>query len=336
MTDAIVLAGAASMGAFTAGALSVLSEPGVQQRQALQIQRVVGVSAGALNGAYYAAAIHAGTVQSAGSQLTELWLDDATFLRTFDVSLGDVVALRGLSNDRKLVARLRQQIRPTKSRQPVELRLVLTNADGETVEIGGQAATTYEHVERFTSADFETQASLERLFVAVAASSALPVAFAPVSIELAGQRAHGLDGGLVNDTPLGHALDGALEIDRVFVVVPFPRVRAPPARLQGLALAARLLDIIVDERLVRDLRYAAHINRVLTRLPSLVPDADMREELLEALSWSGRRPVRIVEIRPEEELAGNGLSGLASRELRQLYVDAGVAAARAALMPPGT
>jgi hypothetical protein len=58
--------------------------------------------------------------------------------------------------------------------------------------------------------------------------------------------------------------------------------------------------------------------------------------LLEALSWSGRRPVRIVEIRPEEELAGNGLSGLASRELRQRYVNAGVAAARAALMPPGT
>jgi predicted acylesterase/phospholipase RssA len=334
MTDAIVLAGAASMGAFTAGALSVLSEPEVQQRQGLQIRRVVGVSAGALNGAYYAAAIHAGAEASAGSQLTELWLDDATFLRVFDFSVGDIAALRGVSNDRKVVARLRQQIQPTASRQPVELRLVITNAEGETVQIGGRPATTFESVQRFTSADFETQASLERLFVAVAASSALPVAFAPVPIELGGQASHGLDGGLVNDTPLGHALDGALEIDRVFVVVPFPRVRARPAQLQGLALAARLLDIIVDERLVRDLRHATHLNHVLEKLPSLIPDADVREELLEALHWSGRRLVRIVEIRPDEELAGNGLSGLASRELRQQYIGAGIAAARAALMQP--
>ena len=96
----------------------------------------------------------------------------------------------------------------------------------------------------------------------------------------------------------------------MFVVIPFPRIRARPPHLKGLALAARLLEVVADERLVRDLRHAAHMNRVLEQLPSVVPDPDAREELLEALHWSGRRPVRLVEIRPDEELAGNGLSGL--------------------------
>lgn len=331
MADALVLAGAAAMGAFTAGALSVLSRPDVQARLNLDITRVVGSSAGALNGAYVAAAIRSGTVATAGPKLVDLWLRDATLLGVFDLDVADIAALRGLSSDNKVVALLREQIPPGPSQQAVQLHVVVTNADGAPTMIEGEATTSYEQVVDFTAADFETQEALERVFVTVAASAALPLLYSPVALELGGHDAHGVDGGLVNDTPLAHALAGAPEVERVFVVVPAPRVQGPSVPLHGLALASRLLEILITERLVRDLRHAARVNRVLDQLPALVPDPAARAALLEALGWSERRKVQIIEIRPEHQLPGNGLSGLTSRTLRQQYVEAGAAAAERVL-----
>jgi len=331
MSDALVLAGAVAKGAFTAGALAVLSEPDTKARFAVDVTRIVGTSSGALNGVYYAAAVHAGAEAFAGQRLAQLWLEDATIGGAFDFSLRDILGGISLSTDEKLVKIMRQHIVPTDGRQAIELRLVVTNADGEAVDIDGTAATTYEHVIDFTGADFVTTEALERVFLATAASSALPGAYAPVPIELAGRVVRGLDGGLVNDTPLGHALAGAPSIERVFVVVPFPRVRTQAPVLHGLALGAHVLDIVLDERLVRDLRRVARVNRVLAQLPSLVAEAAERAALLEALGWTGRRAVQVVEIRPVEDLPGNSFSGLASLELRQQYVQAGGEAARRAL-----
>jgi predicted acylesterase/phospholipase RssA len=335
MSDALVLAGAVAKGAFTAGALAVLSDPDTKARLSLDVARIVGASAGALNGVYYAAAIRAGTEAFAGQRLAQLWLDDGTIGGAFDFSLRDILGGLGLSTNEKLVSLLRRQIAPSEGRQPVELRVVVTNADGELISVGGAPATTYEHVVEITSADFETAEALERVFVTVAASAALPGAYAPVAIELGGRTVRGLDGGLVDDTPLGHALDGAPSVARVFVIVPYPRVRTEPPVLHGLGLASHVLDLILQERLVRDLRRAAHVNGVLARLPSLVADAGERAALLEALGWAGRRPVQVVEIRPDQDLPGNSFSGLASLELRQQYVQAGTDAAQRALAALG-
>ena len=70
------------------------------------------------------------------------------------------------------------------------------------------------------------------------------------------------------------------------------------------------------------------VNRVLARLPSLVADAGERAALLDALGWTERRPVEVVEIRPDAELPGDGFSGFTSLSLRQEYVQAGSEAAR--------
>lgn len=330
MSDALVLAGGVAKGAFTAGVLSVLSDPATKAQLGLDVTRIVGASSGALNGVFYAAAIRGGNEAFAGQRLAQVWLNDATLGGAFEFSLRDLLGGVGLSTDDKILGILRKQITPSAGAStPIELRLVVTNADGEPVSTGdGGTATTFEHVVDFAGPDFDTAAGLERVFVTAAASAALPGAYAPVPLDVGGRTLRCLDGGVVDDTPLGHALTGAPDITRVFVIVPTPRVRTQPADMQGLALASHVFDILVDERLVRDLRHVARVNRVLTNLPSLVADASERAALLDALGWTDRRPVQVIEIRPDAELPGSGFSGFTSLALRQGYVQSGSEAAR--------
>jgi len=331
MADALVLAGAVVKGAFSAGVLSVLSEPETRARHGIDVTRIVGASSGALNGVHYAAAIRNGTQEAAAEQLIRLWLDDASLRGALDFSLQDLVRGLGVSSSEKILRLLRERIRPGSGRQPIQLRVIVTNATGETIDVAGRPATTFEHVVDIADEDFDTAESLERAFTAVAASSALPGVFAPVPLELEGQTVQGFDGGIVDDTPLGKALDGAPEITRVFVCVPYPRIRTEPAHLHGLALAGHIFDLLVQERLIRDLQRVADTNRVLAQLPSLVTSADERTRLVEALGWPLRRVVQVVEIRPDVDLPGHAFAGFTSVELRREYVQAGVDSARRAL-----
>ena len=69
--DALVLAGAVSQGAFTAGALAELLSPAVAERLNLDVRRIVGASSGALNGAFLARAIREGDAPEAVLALEE-------------------------------------------------------------------------------------------------------------------------------------------------------------------------------------------------------------------------------------------------------------------------
>jgi hypothetical protein len=309
MSDALVLAGAVAKGAFSAGALSVLSEPETKARYGIDVTRIVGASSGALDGVYYAAAIRDGNEAFAGQRLAQLWQDDATIRGAFDFSLHDIVSGLGVSTSDKVLRLLRQQIRPCTGRRPIQIRIVVTNASGETISVAGSAATTFEHIADFADADFDTAESLERIFTAVAASAALPGVYAPVPIDL----------------------DGAPDIARVFVCVPFPRVRTEPADLHGLSLAGHIFDLLVQERLIRDLQRVAEASRVLEQLPSIVASPEERARLLDALGWTGRRVVQVIEIRPDVDLPGHSFAGFTSLELRRQYVEAGIESARRAL-----
>jgi len=331
MADALVLAGAVVKGAFTAGALSVLSEPAVKKRLGLDVRRIVGASSGALNGAYYAAAIRSGEEAGAGARLARIWIEEATALGAFDVDLPALVAREGLSDQKKLVALLRRHIRPSIGREPIELRLVVTNADGDLGRIDGEVATTFERIVDFAGADFDAAGALERVFVTTAASAAFPGAYAPVALPKEGGTVQALDGGIIDNAPLSLALQGAPEIGRVILIVPFPRVLAAPVALHGLALVSHVFDMLVQERLFRDLRELDRVNRALHELEARVPDRSHRAALLETLGWSGRRPAHVIEIRPPDPLPGDAFSGFWSRELREQYVQAGIDAARAAV-----
>ena len=332
MTDALILAGGVAKGAFAAGVTSVLLGPEGKAGANVDVRSVVGASSGALNAAYAAAVLHAGTEEQEIARLRPLWLEES-FGRVFEPSLTGVLELRGASNEDKVLDLLRANIVPRPGLRTIELRLVVANLAGTVAMVGGAPATTFESVLLFGPDTFEDAARLETMFRSVTASAAFPGAFVPVSLEIDGRTVECIDGGAVNNTPLQYALQSSAEIDRVFVVSPQPRVSASnPRALQGVALVTHLAEMLIEERLFRDLQEAYAINDSLARLETVVPDPAVRAQVVEAVGWGGRRPITIVEIRPETDLPGGMFDGFFSRDLREAYVRSGEEAARAWLV----
>jgi predicted acylesterase/phospholipase RssA len=209
--------------------------------------------------------------------------------------------------------------------------MVVTNLDGDLTEVGGRLATSYEHVARFTGPDLDSAEGLERAAQTAAASAALPGLFAPTTLTIGSRNVEAVDGGVTDNTPVGHSLRGAFDVARVFVIAAVPRLLPKPSGLRGLSLASHLLDVLVQERLVRELRAIEQGNAWLRAIDASVPDDGHRAGVLDALGWSGLRPVQIVEIRPASALPGNALAGFFSRALREQYVEAGAEAARRAV-----
>jgi hypothetical protein len=71
------------------------------------------------------------------------------------------------------------------------------------------------------------------------------------------------------------------------------------------------------------------MNEALASLATILPDAALRARVLETLGWAGRRPIAIVELRPEADLPGDLFEGFFERKLRETYVAKGEEAARA-------
>jgi hypothetical protein len=90
-----------------------------------------------------------------------------------------------------------------------------------------------------------------------------------------------------------------------------------------------MADMLVEERLFRDLREAYAVNETLARLAEVVPDETLRARVMESLGWKGRKPITIVELRPSAPLPGEMFDGFFSRELRETYVKSGRDAASA-------
>jgi len=170
------------------------------------------------------------------------------------------------------------------------------------------------------------------VFRAAEASAAFPGVFVPV--DLPGSNAC-VDGGTVNNTPIKEAIAGG-KINRVLVVTPYPLISAMPrARFNGLALMGRLADILINERLYRDLREAESVNETLRSLEALYRRRTLTQAQLKkvkrAIGREAARRIEIVQVRPRKELPGNPFSGFFSRKLRDEYVEAGRTAAERAL-----
>jgi predicted acylesterase/phospholipase RssA len=334
VADALILAGAVAKGAWTAGALRALTEPETQARLGLDIRRIAAASSGALNGSFLASRLHDGSAAAGMPLLEELWVALGDFASVFDLSARAIATRQGISTSRKVRALLRSYIPPRSGTRPIDLSIVVTNIDGEVDIVDRELATTYERCIHFNEEVFGNPARLEALYDAVVASAAFPVAFEPAEIELGARRVRCVDGGAVNDSPVKYALGGRDDIDRLFVLAPFPKVHQSTRKLHGAALLSHLGDILLEERLFRDLRQAHEVNRALHALERALPIASLRERALAALDWEHRRVVEIIEIRPPEELEGDAFAGFFSRRLREDYVQAGAAAARAALGSP--
>jgi predicted acylesterase/phospholipase RssA len=329
MTDALILAGAVAKGAFTGGVLSVLLGPEGKARGRVDVHSVVAASSGALNGAFAASVLHAGTEEAQIGQLKPLWIDDGSFGRVFEPSFAGLFGLRGASGEQKVMDLLRSEIKPAPGVRTIQLRLVVGNLAGSIERIGGAPATTFESVLLFDAPTFESTEGLEPMFQAVTASAAFPGAFVPVPLEIDGRTVECIDGGAVNNTPLAYALEHPFGIDRVFVVTPQPRVTQTQARdLKGGGLVTHLAEMLLEERLYRDLRGAYAMNEALARLEATVPDLGLRGRVLDAIGWGARRPITIVELRPDADLPGDMFTGFFDRDLREGYVKSGEEVAR--------
>ena len=319
---AIVLAGAVANGAFEAGALDVVAARG------FSITRVLGTSAGALSATLFARFVVAGEQAAGAARLVKLWTEDASWWRVLRPSLRGIVTLTGLSSQDGLLALLRRYVEPVRDPESdAELRLVVTALKGEASAIDGAPATTHEGVLSYGPDDFADRRRLEEVFRAAVASAAFPGAFVPAVAPRYGRCS---DGGLVNNTPLKHVLaDG---VERVIVIVPAPRLSHEEAPADIGALVGRVADIIVQERLYRDLREAHQVNERLAALERLRGRLDpaLMDEVKAATGLAGARPLELIEIRPRK-VAPNPFAGFVLRSIREALIAEGREAARAAL-----
>ena len=330
MTDALILSGGVAKGAFSAGVLSVLLGPDGKSKGHVDVHSIVAASSGALNGAFAASVLHAGTEEKEIGRLATLWLDDGSFARVFEPSAAGIFKLRGASGEDRVLEILRNAITPAPRFRTIELRLVVASLEGTVESLGGAPATTYESVCLYDADTFVSAPKLDTMFRTVTASAAFPGAFVPVPLTIDGRVVDCVDGGAVNNTPLRYALEHPFEIDRVFVVSPQPRVAVGTRRdRKGLGLITHMADMLVEERLFRDLREAYAVNETLARLAEVVPDETLRARVMESLGWKGRKPITIVELRPSAPLPGEMFDGFFSRELRETYVKSGRDAASA-------
>ncbi len=324
---AIVLAGAVTKGAFEAGVLQVLAQRGIT------VTRIVAASSGALNGVAYAAGVRARRERAAAAELVTLWQERGGWRDVLHFSLCDALALRGLSDQKKLLALLRDHVPPSTSRDPapIELHLITAPLRGCESSAMGEPATTYTRVVSFGGAWFDEQEALDRVHVAATASAALPGLFAPVDLPGLGPC---VDGGLVANTAIRYAYgdDEGASIDAILVIAATPAFLGQPRReYRGCVLLAHVVDMLFSEWLYQDLRRSRLINARLDGIVELAKQkgwsAAQTEEIRAALGWERRKVVPVLSIRPVTPLPGTLLSGFVDGSVRRSYVAVGAARA---------
>jgi NTE family protein len=321
----LILAGGVVKSAFEAGAIKVLTDRGVLP------SHVLCASSGALNGVLFAAAIRAGRERAAADQLERLWIEEADVRHGIDFSLRTIVRRQGIATSDKLVALMRREVEPLAALpvvREVTFTVVITSFNGRTLPIEGQPTTTFECEQTFGAADFGSKVERERMYQVCAASGAFPILYAPVEVSGIGPC---IDGGAVNNSPIGIAIEAGA--DRVVLIAPTAAKLPAPGAGSGFDLISQLAEILIGERLFRDLRQTAMTNQVLAELERMVTSGQLtaaQGAAIEELLGSKRR-VELISIRPPTPLEGNVFSGLINEKLRSDYVAAGRAAAAAAL-----
>jgi len=335
MNDAIalILTGAVAKGPFHAGALSVLAQ------RSIPVASVVGTSAGALNAAVMAAGFVTGRVKHAARVAQQVWLEHASWSDIVSPSLGEL--LHGqvpfdAKRIRQMLAEAMERVIDAKvaadqpPRADLHLRVVATDLLGHLKSEEGPdepAQTTFERSFVFTAADFLSSVGRARILDCATASATFPILFAPSKID---GRPY-LDGGAVNNAPVSYAIE-PFSMRRLVVVSGQPAEIEAPSSVGAVGLLPHVVDILINERLFRDLRAARKTNRKLEAVEQAlshpaVPE-EVRAAVRAALDW---KPLDIVEIRPRRSLEGNAFAGFGSSELRRAYFDEGKQRAEAVL-----
>jgi NTE family protein len=236
MTTAFVLAGGGSLGAVEVGMLGALTAQGEHA------DFIVGASAGAINGTYFAAEPTAAGV----AKLERLWRS----LKREDVLPFSFKSLIGLMSRREYVVDsggLRRLLERHLSYRRIEEAAVPVYVVAADMLVGSEVLLSHGPV-----------------VDAVLASTAIPGVFPPVHID--GRDL--VDGGVANNTPISTAM--RLGADRI-IVLPTGfacALKQPPRTAVGRALHA--LSLMVARQLTSDIeRYANEV--ALHVVPPLCP-----------------------------------------------------------------
>src|SRR3954452_295762 len=235
---AFVLSGGASLGALQAGMLRALYEQGITA------DLLVGTSAGALNAAFVASRPQ---TEATARELARIWRD----LQREDVF---PVSMRALVGG---LCRKRDHLVPDTALR----RLVGRYLEYEELD----DATTPLHVIAYDMiGGQEVRLSEGSAVDAITASASIPGVFPPVVM---GDQLL-IDGGVVNNTPISHAV--ALGAERVYVLPTQAgprRIDRPPAGALDAAIHA--LTLLVDARFAADLaRYAHDVELIVLPAPN--------------------------------------------------------------------
>lgn len=131
-----------------------------------------------------------------------------------------------------------------------------------------------------------------------------------------------VDGGLLDNTPLAHVLRRGAATVVVISLRPKegPAIPSGPGAFNGaVEVAQRILSLLLEEMMYRDLRRAVETNELLALLEAYptLPTA-FRRRLLELLQGGGQEPhrrhVQLVEIAPRKPLDPPGTFGFRQRE----------------------
>lgn len=305
--NALVLTGGGARGAYQAGVIQGVAEIAQKAGQPMPFKIIAGVSAGAINGAYVAAA--ADRFFEAAPKLSEFWakLETSQVIRTDVLSFGGIVGrflLDALFGGLKKTRQMRALVDTSPLRSLLNERIP-TNRIQENLAAGvldaiELTATDYQSAEsisfimsrdptiawqRNRRRSVRCQIGIDH----VMGSSALPVLFPPVGV---GGRHYG-DGSLRNQSPLSPAIRlGARRLLIVGCRHPRPLSALPTTDVQptfGRILGV-LLNAVMMDATETDIEHLSQINDTLDLLP------------LDRLQASPLRKVDYLYIRPSIDL----------------------------------
>lgn len=281
MKTAFVLSGGSVRGAFQVGVIQALIERGVTP------DYIVGTSVGALNGAllcYYAGESFRqnGTVDwnEVSAKMGLFW--------TMKVTKPEALAIkrRGVS---VVWQSVRKRFKGLTDATPLRRLIDTTFQDASNFlesPVNLEVCTV-----NFTSGQNEFVSNLEMDFNDfLKASSAIPIAMQEVMI---GGAAY-FDGGLREVKPIGQALQQN-GIQRIVAISCYPKdlsSRADKTTGNLMELVERLMDIILSEIMLNDMKRAKEINMYLSSLGEGLPPANL----------VGKRNVDIHHILPQRGL----------------------------------
>jgi NTE family protein len=279
MSVAFVLSGGANLGAAQVGMLLALHEAGIEP------DLVVGTSVGAINGAWVAA-------DEPLSGLADLWRG---------LSRGDVFPKDPVGGFLGFVGRRDHLVSSRGLRQLLERHLRFGMLE--------DAAVPFHVVAADVLSGLDVRLSSGPALEAILASAAIPGVFSPV--EVAGRAL--MDGGVVNNTPISHAV--ALGADTVWVLATgyACALSEPPGSALGMALHA--VSLVVHQRLALDVeRYAGIVDlRVVPPLcPIAVPPTDFSQaaSLIDRAQAHAREWLTLGGVRGRASGAGSSPVGL--------------------------